>query len=221
VAPRKLLVFVERGTEPVTNVAAEDRIFGQVDRREMPEVLKFWKNTECLIRGRARNRNYGWYNEELAAKLRVPVVERSTGGGVVYNDLGNLNWSFFLQASGVSVSPVALFERSSAYVVKALRQGGFDARFSPPNRIDVSGRKVSGMAARSTRNAHLVHGTLLIDTNLERLNSLCVAPSGCPPVSNLREWLPGVDEEVLEQAITAQLAESDYDVAPVSRLYTG
>jgi len=221
VAPPKLLVFVEGETEPVANVASEDRIFGQVERREMPQVLRFWKNTECLIRGKAKNPRYGWYDERLAARLRVPVIERSTGGGVVYNDLGNLNWSLFLQASGGAVSPTALFERSSAYVVRALQQGGFDARFSPPNRIDVSGRKVSGMAARSTRNAHLVHGTLLMGTDLERLNSLCVAPPGCPPVSNLKEWLPDVEEEVLEQAITAQLAESDYDVAPVTRLYTG
>jgi lipoate---protein ligase len=221
VAPRKLLVFVERETEPVSNVAAEERIFGQVERREMPEVLRFWKNTECLIRGRAKNPKYGWYNEELAAKLHVPVVERSTGGGVVYNDLGNLNWSFFLQSEGSPVSPEALFERSSAYVVRALRQGGFDARFSPPNRIDVSGRKVCGLAARSTRSAHLVHGTLLVGADLTKLNSLCIAPPGCPPVSNLKEWIASVDEEMLEQAITAQVAETDYDVAPVSRLYTG
>jgi hypothetical protein len=50
---------------------------------------------------------------------------------------------------------------------------------------------------------------------------LCVAPPGCPPVSNLKHWLADVDEEVLEQAITAQVAESDYDVAVVKRLYTG
>jgi lipoate---protein ligase len=221
VAPRKLLVVVERETEPVPNVDAEERIFGQVERREMPEVLRFWKNTECLIRGRAKNPKYGWYNEELATRLRVPVVERSTGGGVVYNDLGNLNWSFFLQSEGSPLSPEALFDMSSAYVVRALRQGGFDARFSPPNRIDVSGRKVCGLAARSTRAAHLVHGTLLIHADLAKLNSLCIAPPGCPPVSNLKEWIASVDEEMLEQAITAQVAETDYDVAPVSRLYTG
>ena len=220
-APGKLLVFVEGETDPAANVAAEDRIFGQVERREMPQVLRFWKNTECLIRGKVKNPRYGWYDERLAAKLRVPIVERSTGGGVVYNDLGNLNWSLFLQAWGDTVSPTALFERSSAYVLRALRQGGFDARFSPPNRIDVSGKKVSGMAARSTRRAHLIHGTLLIDADLGKLNSLCVAPPGCPPVSNLKVWLPEIDEEVVEQAITAQLAETDYDVAPVSRLYAG
>ena len=77
------------------------------------------------------------------------------------------------------------------------------------------------MAAKSTRNAHLVHGTLLIDADLGKLNSLCVAPPDCPPVSNLKKWSPYVDEEMLEQTIIAQLAETDYDVAPVSRLYTG
>lgn len=217
VAAAELLAFVDRETRPDANVASEDRIFGLVEGRRLPEVLRFWKNTECLVKGRAKSQNYGWYNEELAAKLRIPVVERSTGGGVVYNDLGNLNWSLFLRASGEAPSPARLFEEASACVVEALRQGGFDASFSPPNRIDVSGRKVSGMAARSTRTAHLVHGTLLIGTNLERLNSLCVAPRGCPPVSNLKEWLD-VGEEALEEAIIRSLARSKYDVTRVERL---
>jgi lipoate-protein ligase A len=221
VESRKLLVYVDKETEPTANVASENRIFGQVERLELPQVLRFWKNTECLIRGRARSQKYGWYNEELAAKLKVPVIERSTGGGVVYNDLGNLNWSFFLQASGDSLSPATLFEKASACVVEALRRGGFDARFSPPNRIDVSGRKVSGMAARSTRTAHLVHGTLLIDTDLERLNLLCVAPAGCPPVSNLKEWQAESDEEVLEVAIVERLDYSGYEVTKVDSLQVG
>ena len=214
---KRLLAFVDKETDPPANVAAEDRIFQQVERRELPEVLRFWKNTECLVKGRARSQKYGWYDEGLAARLGVPVVERSTGGGVVYNDLGNLNWSFLLRGPGTFASPAALFERASAVVVEALRLGGFDARFSSPNRIDVSGRKVSGMAARSTSSTHLVHGTLLIDSDLERLNSLCMAPPGCPPVSNLKEWLDA-DETVLEQAVMESLTRSGYAVMPVDEL---
>ena len=217
VARRELQILVDKETQPAVNVASEDRIFGQVERRELPDVLRFWKNTECLIRGKVRNPKYGWYREELAEKLGVPVVERSTGGGVVYNDLGNLNWSFYTEGSGAFVAPETMFQRAAVFVVDALRLGGFDARFSAPNRIDVSGKKVSGMAARSSRSAQLVHGTLLIAADLGRLNSLCIAPPGCPPVSNLREWLV-VDEAVLEQAITERMSQTDYDVLLVNKL---
>ncbi len=217
-ARKEIRVFADKVTDPLTNLDEEDRIFGRVERRETPEALRFWKNSECLIRGKVRNPRYGWYNEELAAKLRVPVVQRSTGGGVVYNDLGNLNWSFYFESNGEPLSPEALFRKASVYVVDALRQGGFDARFSPPNRIDVGGRKVSGLAARSTRAAHLVHGTLLVNSNLVRLNRLCISPPGCPPVSNLIEWLPEVTDEVLEQAFMERLIKSGYAVAIAEEL---
>ncbi|MDG6910616.1 MAG: hypothetical protein JRN08_09625, partial [Nitrososphaerota archaeon] len=65
---------------------------------------------------------------------------------------------------------------------------GVKADFAPPNRIDVEGLKVSGMAARSTPTARLVHGTLLVDSDLEKLNRLCIPPAGCPPVANIKEW---------------------------------
>ena len=217
-AQKEIRVFVDEVTDPAANVAAEDHIFGQVERRELSEALRFWKNTECLIRGKVRNPRYGWYNEELAMRLNVPVVERSTGGGVVYNDLGNLNWSFYFESNGEVLSPETLFRKASVFVVGALRQGGFDARFSPPNRIDVGGKKVSGLAARSTRAAHLVHGTLLVNSNLDRLNKLCISPPGCPPVSNLIEWLPEISDEVLEQALMESLTQSGRAVMPVGKL---
>jgi len=210
-ASKELTVIFDRVTEPKQNLAREEAVFGMVERREMPEILRLWRNNECLIRGRARNPRYGWYDEALAAEMRVPVYERSTGGGVVYEDLGNMNWSFFLRASGSFVSPTALFDRASAPVIRSLKHLGFDASFARPNRIEVSGRKVSGMAARSTRRAHLVHGTLLVDSDLGRLNSLCVPPPSCPPVSNLTEWSEMVEMEGVEKELV-QTLRSEYAV---------
>ena len=215
---RELLAVFDEETEPARNLVREEDIFAKVERGELPEVLRFWKNAECLIRGKVRNQRYGWYDEALAAKMKVPVHERSTGGGVVYMDLGNLNWSFFLRASGAFLSPATLFDRASVHFVRALRRMGFDADLAPPNRIEVSGKKVSGMAARSTRRAHLVHGTLLIHTNLERLNSLCIPPGGCPPVSNLIEWSAKASPEGVREAVLQDLVESGYSVRKVDGL---
>jgi lipoate---protein ligase len=191
----ELMLSVERSTDPAKNLEREDGLFNLVDSGELPALIRFWVNTECLIRGKVRHKRYGWYNEELASELGVPVYERSTGGGVVYNDEGNLNWSVFLRTSGRYLSPVAGFEKGSQRITTALQDMGVAARFAPPNRIEVRGKKVSGMAARSTKHTMLVHGTLLISSNLKRLNELCLPPSGCPPVSNLNEFSKAIRRE--------------------------
>ena len=210
--PRELLAVFDGATEPAANLAAEERLFELVQRGELSDLVRFWRNSTCLVKGRAKSKNYGWYDERLAARLGVPVYERSTGGGVVYMDLGNLNWSFFAKASTGLTSPTALFERWSGPVVRALRGAGFDASFARPNRLDVSGRKVSGMAARIARGALLVHGTLLVDADLRRLNSLCIPPPGCPPVANLREWSSEVGVDGVERRLLVELRLSGYEV---------
>jgi lipoate---protein ligase len=205
-------VYLDSTRDPGKNLTREEEIFRRVERRELPELVRLWSNSECLVRGRARNSKYGWYNENLVREMEILVVERPTGGGVVYHDEGNLNWSFFFRNSGAFVSPGVMFERTSEFVVKALGRLGVAARFAPPNRIDVSGRKVSGMAARSTAKAHLVHGTLLLDSNLERLNSLCIPPVGCPPVANVGEWVKGINARKVLDALVGVLGDSGYSV---------
>ncbi len=173
-------------------------------------MLRFWRNSECLVRGRAASPKYGWFREEVAARLGIPVLERSTGGGVVYQDLGNLNWSFFLKTSGKMLSPRAVFEQASSHVVEALKSLGVPACFSNPNRIEAAGRKVSGMAARSSIRTLLVHGTLLLNTDLERLNMLCIPPAGCPPVSNVSEFSKEISVEDVITRVFEGLRQSGF-----------
>jgi lipoate-protein ligase A len=209
---REMLLFLDQTRDPTVNLRRETELFERVDDGGFPECVRFWTNSECLVRGKAKTAKYGWYNEETARKLQVPVVERSTGGGVVYHDEGNLNWSFFLKTSGTFLSPTASFERASAHIIAALRSLGVSASFAPPNRLDVSGRKVSGMAARSTRRTLLVHGTLLLNSNLDRLNQLCIPPPGCPPVANLSEWQKGIEAAKVAKAVVTQLTDSGFQV---------
>ncbi len=214
----EFVVWFDRTRDPARNLIREEELFQKVERREVPEVARLWVNSECLVKGRARNARYGWYDEELARKMKVRVVERATGGGVVYHDSGNLNWSFFFRNSGTFPSPESMFGRASKYVVGALDRLGVRARFSPPNRIDVSGRKVSGMAARSTSRALLIHGTLLMNSDLGRLNKLCIPPPGCPSVANISEWARGVDAPRVVGAIADALRDSGYRVEASSPL---
>jgi len=212
------LVVFDQTRDPASNLIRETELFAEVDSGVLPELARFWINSECLVRGEARSAKYGWYREDVAAKMKIPVLTRSTGGGVVYHDEGNLNWSFFLRNSGPFLSPTAAFNTGSRYMVKALERQGIRAEFSPPNRIDVSGRKVSGMAARFSVRTILVHGTLLIDSDLEKLNALCVPPTGCPPVSNLTEWARHIDAATLVDSVVAVLKDSGFRVRIVDTI---
>lgn len=209
---QELQVRYDEETEPRHNLSTEEEIFQDVEDGRSPETLRFWRNDRCLVRGPARSQKYGWYREDLAAKLGIQVIDRPTGGGVVYHDLGNMNWSFFLKTSGAFLSPRAAFEMGSKYVIEALKTLGVQAGFSPPNRIDVSGTKVSGMAAKSTVRTLLVHGTLLVRSDLEMLDKLCIPPPGCPPVSNLSSWAKNVSVGRITRAVVEALERSGHRI---------
>lgn len=208
---REFRVVHEVSTDPLRNLSIEEATFQSLEEGRLGNTLRFWVNDMCLVRGRAKTPKYGWYREEEATRLAVPVYERSTGGGVVYHDHGNLNWSFFIRVPGKLLSPERVFRDGSAFVVEALRRNGIDAYFAPPNRIEVSGYKISGMAARSTIHTLLVHGTLLLDSNLEMLNRLCIPPQGCPPVRNIINWRNLEVAEIIDP-IKSVLEDKGYKV---------
>lgn len=197
-------VLVSEETDARRNLALERELLREVEAGFRPETLRLWVNDPCLVRGRNRARTSGWYDEGAARALGVPVLTRESGGGCVYHDRGNLNWSIYLPRAQGFVGASPLFRRAAALIVEALGALGVEAAFAAPNRIDVGGRKVSGLAARAVLGASLVHGTLLVSTDLGRLNALCIPPPGCPPVANLRDFAPRLTvEEVVGSVVAA------------------
>ncbi len=206
-----MLVFHDTQTNPILNLKRDDEIFEKVENQSIPECVRFWVNQECLVKGISRSPKYGWFDEDLARQLGVPVYKRSTGGGVVYHDPGNLNWTFFLRTSGSFLSPRRVFITPAGYVIKALNRLGLHAEFSPPNVITINNKKVSGMAARSSINTLLVHGTLLFRSNLSKLNELCKPPSGHPRVANLSEWKESISTSEFIRAVIEVLRDSGFE----------
>lgn len=211
-AGQRINVLFDRTRDPQINLEREERLFQLMETRKRPDTFRFWINSECLVKGPARSPKYGWYHQRLAEEMGIKVIQRSTGGGVVYHDLGNLNWSFCFVNSGRLLSPTKLFERASWFVIRTLERLGVNGHFASPNRIDVLGRKVSGMAARSTPRTSLVHGTLLLNSDLEKLNKLCIPPEGCPPVANLSEWVDKIDASKVVSTLAGILRESGLTV---------
>lgn len=204
--PADLEVLITPGTDPAANLGLEDALLLEVEAGTRPDTLRLWVADECLVRGAYRSCRSGWHREAQARALGVPVHTRSTGGGTVYFDRGNLNWSFYLRRAEGYVGGARLFQHCAAFIARCLAPLGIAAAFAPPNRIDVGGRKISGMASRAGFGAVLVHGTLLVASDLARLNDLCIPPPGCPPVTRLCDLAPALTVEALTCRIAGAAA---------------
>ena len=125
------------------------------------EYLLLWQNDNTIVIGQNQNAE-GEINRAFVEAHQIHVVRRTTGGGAVYHDLGNLNYSFI---TDVGDAERLTMERFTRPIVEALQGLGLQAEASGRNDILVEGRKVSGTAQRLLRGRFLYHGTLLFDAN--------------------------------------------------------
>lgn len=152
-------------TDPALNLALEEYAL-----RNLPienDYLLFYINEPSIIIGKNQN-TAEEVNREYVESNGVHVVRRLSGGGAVYHDLGNLNFSFITRDDGKSFSNYRKFTEP---VVRALHQLGVQAELSGRNDIQVGERKVSGNAQFSTRGRMFTHGTLMLNSQIENVVS--------------------------------------------------
>lgn len=159
-----LFVSNEQHHDPAVNLALEEYIF-----RQLPEnnYLLFYINEPSIIIGKNQN-TVEEINAEYVKEHGIHVVRRMSGGGAVYHDLGNLNFSFIMKDDGSSFHN---FKKFTDPVVEALKQLGVDAELSGRNDIQVGERKISGNAQFHSRGKIISHGTLLFQTEMEQVAS--------------------------------------------------
>lgn len=151
--------YLETGSlSPFYNLAFEEYV---LTHRTEGSYLLLWQNDNTIVVGQNQNTE-AEINRAFVERNQIHVVRRSTGGGAVYHDLGNLNYSFITDLGNAEELTM---ERFTKPVVNALRGLGLDAEASGRNDILVSGRKVSGTAQRVVHGRILHHGTLLFDAN--------------------------------------------------------
>lgn len=192
-------------TDPWYNLSFDEYCLEQYPSDD--SFFYLWRNRPSVIVGLNQN-VYAEVNLDYLDEHGICLARRSTGGGAVYHDLQNLNYSIV----GRDVSPEPM--------VEALRRLGVPAGLSGRNDIFVDGRKVSGYARRICRNRALVHGTLMYDVDLDVLTRVLDTPgsklaakgvaSVRSRVANLKDYLPGCASlDALQAALQEILSDGD------------
>ncbi|WP_271424722.1 lipoate--protein ligase [Aequorivita sinensis] len=168
------MIFIENEdvTNPRLNLALEEYILRNFSAEN--DYLLFYINEPSIIIGRNQN-TLEEINHEYVEQNNLHVVRRVSGGGAVYHDFGNLNFSFI---TNHDVKSLNNFKKFTAPVIKVLNNLGLDAELKGRNDILIDEKKISGTAQFSTGKRMVSHGTLLFDTDLgEVVNALNVKMS--------------------------------------------
>lgn len=207
--------------DPSLNLAQEEYLLSRAGIRD--EILFFYVNDPSIIIGRHQNTA-----EEIDAGYvkanNIRVVRRLSGGGAVYHDRGNLNFSLITPGDPQASAD---FSRCLNPILSALRSLGLAAELTGRNDLTLNGAKFSGNAYYHTRAGSVIHGTLLYNTDLEVLTkALRPRPeklqskgikSARSRVTNIKDALPGVSGvEELETAIVRHFFPKE----PVTRLFS-
>ncbi|MDR0239361.1 MAG: lipoate--protein ligase [Deltaproteobacteria bacterium] len=194
-------------TRPPFNLAAEEWLL----RNSPEQVFMLWRNAPAVIVGRHQN-TVAEIDQDFVRERGIAVIRRITGGGAVFHDLGNVNFSFVHlghSAGGLD------FARFTVPVLEALRAMGVPCEFDGRNDLLADGRKFSGNAQHIERDRVLHHGTLLFDASLADLTGAlrpdplkfqAKAVKSVPArVGMLKEYLPHMDVEEFMGLLFAHL----------------
>lgn len=154
-------------TDPYFNLALEERLF-RSPGVDFNGIFLLWQNEDCIVFGKNQN-PYAEMDVERAEELGVKLVRRITGGGAVFHDLGNINYSFLAPRTWADPLDYAFFE---APLVDALKELGLDVVSNGRNDLLIGDKKISGVAQTSDERMILHHGTLLFDAKLDRVGRL-------------------------------------------------
>jgi lipoate---protein ligase len=154
-------------TDPRINLAIEEYVLNHLNIVDDNSYLLFYINQPSIIIGRNQN-TIEEINTDYVEENNIIVVRRLSGGGAVYHDLGNLNYSFLTVDDGNSFANFAKFTQP---VIEALKKLGVNAELSGRNDIQIEGKKISGTAQFAKKGRMFSHGTLMLNSELDAVAS--------------------------------------------------
>ncbi len=199
---KKTSIVLGGGFDPYMNLALEELLLQNVEDDEV--MLYLWQNQRTVVIGRNQN---AWKecHLEMLERDGGKLARRLSGGGAVYHDLGNLNFTFLVPKADYDL------HRQLGVILSAARTIGIDAVFSGRNDILANGRKFSGNAFYHGKRASYHHGTILVDVDMGVMQHYLNVPkqkmaskgvdSVKSRVINLKEIVPSLTIEGFKDAM--------------------
>ena len=158
------MIYIESDSkDPYYNLALEEYVFEKLDPAQ--DWFMLWQNRNTIVIGKYQN-TAEEINQDFVDSHGIRVVRRLSGGGAVYHDDGNLNFTFIVHKE---LNPEYNFNLFVIPVIKALEELGVKAAFNGRNDITIDGKKFSGNSQYARRGRIMHHGCIMLDSDLEKV----------------------------------------------------
>lgn len=204
----KLSYILSNQSDPYKNLALEEYLLWNVEKDEC--ILYLWQNRHTVVIGINQNPWKECHVKELEQNGGF-LARRMSGGGAVFHDLGNLNFTFLVREKDYNV------DRQLDVIIRAVGKLGIHAEKSGRNDILTDGKKFSGNAFYNSRGHCYHHGTLLVDVDMSNLSQYLnvsqakLQSKGVESVRsrvvNLKDLAPGMTIETLQNALIEAFGE--------------
>ena len=161
---KTMKLIIRNSTNPYFNIAAEEHFLKNYD----DDIIMFWQSSHSVIIGKHQN-TMAEVDINFINKNKIPVIRRISGGGTVYHDYGNINYTIIRSLE--NREKLVDFVEFTKPIIIFLSSLGLKAVYEGKNNLTINGKKFSGNSAHVFKNRILNHGTILFNTNLDNLEA--------------------------------------------------
>jgi lipoate-protein ligase A len=197
-----MLIIRRQNTDPWFNLATEEYVLKEISE----DSFMLWRNEPSIIVGKHQN-TLAEINVDYVKQNNIKVVRRLSGGGAVFHDLGNLNFTFTMKSEDENMIN---FRKYTEPILEVLQNMGIDARFEGRNDLTIGGKKFSGNAMHIWKNKVLSHGTLLFSSHMPDLSAALNADPlkfRDKAVKSVRSRVTNISEHLKEPMDVLQFAD--------------